>query len=131
MVKVVGMIHSGLRVDPSDQTIEAVREFYGDILGLEADPSRPQIPGVPGFWFNVGPNQIHIMGARDASPIALEPGKDPTLPHVALVVDDLEAAKAEFARRGIEHWVIGNVVGRQQLFARDPSGNMLEFQQAS
>jgi hypothetical protein len=84
MVKVVGMLHSGLRVDPSDQTIAAVREFYHDVLGLETDAARPTIPGVPGFWFNVGPNQIHIMGAQDTSPIALEPGKDPTLPHVAL-----------------------------------------------
>jgi hypothetical protein len=34
--------------------LEAVQKFYEDVLGLEADPGRPKIPGVPGFWINVG-----------------------------------------------------------------------------
>ena len=53
-------------------------------------------------------------------------------PHVALAVPDIQEAKAELDRMGVEHWVTRGVVGpeSQQIFMYDPFGNMIELHQA-
>ena len=54
------------------KTMSKAQEFYTDLLGLQADSGRPNIPGIPGFWLYVGNDQntaqIHLMGAE--GPIA-------------------------------------------------------------
>jgi hypothetical protein len=51
---------------------------------------------------------------------------------VALAVPDIQEAKAELDRMGVEHWVTRGVVGpeSQQIFMYDPFGNMIELHQA-
>jgi hypothetical protein len=67
-----------------------------DVLGLEADSGRPKIPGVPGYWINVGQGgQIHLIGGKQPSPLAKGLGQDPTIPHVALTVADIKETKAD------------------------------------
>ncbi len=128
-MKVIGILHPALRVDPSEEAIAAAHAFYAGLLGLAVDPRRPTVPTFPGFWFNVGAQQIHIMGARGVSPLAQAPDRDPAQPHLALAVDDLPAAKQELTDHGVAFWTV-NLVGAEQVFLHDPAGNLIELQQA-
>ena len=95
-IRVLEIHHHAVRIDSEPPKVEAVREFYADVLGLDADPGRPTIPGVPGFWINVSQGgQIHLIGSQQPSPLAKGPGQDPTISHVALAVADIQETKAE------------------------------------
>ncbi len=118
-VKVLELHHHGIRVGPSPTDVKKAYGFYHDVLGLDADQGRPVIPTIDGFWMDVGGTaQIHLMGV--------------SRPHVALAVPDIQEAKAELDRMGVEHWVTRGVVGpeSQQIFMYDPFGNMIELHQA-
>ena len=132
-VRVLELHHHGIRVGPSADEVAKARKFYGDVLGLEHDPGRPQIPTIDGYWMDVGGTaQIHLMGVDGQSKFAESPGKDPSHPHVALAVADIQEAKAELERMGVSFWVTRGVVGpeSQQIFMHDPFGNMIELHQA-
>jgi catechol 2,3-dioxygenase-like lactoylglutathione lyase family enzyme len=132
-VKVLELHHHGIRVGPSLSDVNKAYGFYHEVLGLEADPGRPVIPTIEGFWMDVGGTaQIHLMGVNGQSKFAQGPDKDPSRPHVALAVADVQEAKAELDRMGIEHWVTVGAVGpeSQQIFMLDPFGNMVELHQA-
>jgi catechol 2,3-dioxygenase-like lactoylglutathione lyase family enzyme len=134
-IRIVELHHHGIRVGTSPEELERARHFYEDILGMEPDPQRPEIPNAPGFWMYVGPRdqrtQIHLLGAVGISPIARSEREDPTLPHVALAVEDIQEAREELARLGIWHWTITGLVGPQseQVFLKDPFGNIIELHQ--
>lgn len=134
-IKVVELHHHGIRIGTTDQDVTSAREFYGDVLGLEADAGRPDIPGIPGLWMYVGQGkqttQLHLMGATGQSPAARSDKEDPTLPHVALAVEDIDDARRELEQRGIWHWTIQGLVGQgsDQVFVRDPFGNVIELHQ--
>lgn len=134
-IKVVELHHHGIRIGMSDDDVNKADAFYGDVLGLEKDTGRPTIAGIPGLWMYVGrgeqTTQIHLFGAEGQSPAAKSPEKDPTLPHVALAVEDIEEARAELEARGIWHWTIEGLVGdnSDQIFMRDPFGNVIELHQ--
>jgi hypothetical protein len=72
------------------------------------------------------------MGVEGVSGVAQGPGKDPSHPHVALAVADIQEAKKELDRMGVEYWVSSGVVSAQsqQIFMYDPFGNMVELHQA-
>ncbi len=131
-IKVLELHHHGIRIGKSDEAVEQAREFYGDVLGLQRDTGRPTIPGIPGFWMYVGDAaQIHLMGAEGMSPVARSEKEDPTIPHVALAVEDIQEAKRDLDERGIWYWQIEGLVGQgsDQVFVRDPFGNVIELHQ--
>lgn len=131
-IRVVEIHHHAVRIQGDAADLEANLGFYQGLLGLAPDERRPSIPGVPGFWINVGETgQIHLMGGSLPSPLAKGPGKDPAVPHVALAVADIAAAKAELEARGVPYWSLSGVVGPQaeQVFLRDPNGNVVELHQ--
>ena len=132
MARVTQLMHHAIRIGKSDEDLRRAERFYGEILGLEQDPNRPYVPGIPGFWYNVGPNQIHLMGSDDAEPRVIFPqGKpgDPTVPHVALMVDNLDEMRRKLQAEGIEFWEVSALTGVPQLFVRDPFGNQIELQE--
>ncbi len=134
-IKVVELHHHGIRIGTAPEEVEKARQFYTDVLGLQIDPGRPNIPSIPGFWLYVGhgenTTQIHLMGATGMSPIARSEKEDPTLPHVALAVENIQEAREELERRGIWHWRIQGLVGEHsdQVFVQDPFGNVIELHQ--
>jgi catechol 2,3-dioxygenase-like lactoylglutathione lyase family enzyme len=131
-VKVLELHHHGIRVGPSPEAVATARKFYGDVLGLDHDPGRPTIPTIDGYWMDVGGTaQIHLMGVDGLSKFAKGPGQDPSHPHVALAVADIQETKKELDRLGVEYWVAESVVGPQslQIFMKDPFGNMIELHQ--
>src|SRR5437867_5663151 len=73
-IKVLELHHHGIRIGKSADDVSKAQEFYTDLLGLQADAGRPNIPGIPGFWLYVGNDQntaqIHLMGAEGRSPVA-------------------------------------------------------------
>src|SRR4051794_28969799 len=104
-IRVIELHHHAVRINGDEADLKANLEFYHDLLGLNPDERRPNIPGVPGFWINIGEvGQIHLMGGQQPSPLAKGEGKDPTTSHVALAVADIAEAKAELDRRGTPYW---------------------------
>ncbi len=131
-IRVLEIHHHAIRVDSDRPTLDAVQNFYQGVLGLGVDPGRPTIPGVPGFWINIGEgSQIHLIGGAQPSPLAKGPGQDPTIPHVALAVADIQETKAELERQGIKYWSMTGINGpeAEQVFVNDPCGNMIELHQ--
>ncbi len=131
-VKVLELHHHGIRVGSSESEVKTALAFYHDVLGLAPDPGRPHIPTIDGYWMDVGGTaQIHLMGVNGQSKFAEGPGKDPSHPHVALAVPDIQEAKKELEQLGVSFWVSRGVVGpeSQQIFMHDPFGNMIELHQ--
>lgn len=130
-IKVLGLHHCGVRVAPA--ATQAVARFYSEVLGLPADPGRPDVPGVPGYWLDAGEHaQLHLIGAGGRL-VDLGGGLDPSEPHVALAVPDVAAAQAELERHGVPYGVLAgrNGPGSEQIFLRDPAGNLIELHAAS
>ena len=134
-IKVLELHHHGIRIGTSPEDVEKARNFYTNVLGLETDAGRPVFRGIPGFWMYVGNEQhsaqIHLMGAEGRSPMARSDLEDPTIPHVALAVEDIAEAKRELDSQGIWYWQIQGLVGNysDQVFVRDPCGNVIELHQ--
>jgi catechol 2,3-dioxygenase-like lactoylglutathione lyase family enzyme len=131
-IKVLELHHHGIRIGTSEEAVQQARQFYTEVLGLQADPGRPNIRGIPGFWLYTGDTaQIHLMGAEGRSPVARSDQEDPTIPHVALAVENIQEAREELDRRGIWYWQISGLVGQysDQVFVRDPFGNVIELHQ--
>src|SRR5262245_20872533 len=69
-IKVLELHHHGIRMGTSEEAVQKARQFYTEVLGLQSDPGRPNIRGIPGFWLYVGDAaQIHLMGAEGRSPV--------------------------------------------------------------
>lgn len=132
-IKILELHHHAVRTGGSQEQADRTMAFYSDVLGLGADPGRPRIPGIPGYWVDVGGRaQVHLMGVEGDSRFARGPGQDPAMPHVAFAVEDIVAARSELDRMGTTYWVAEGIVGpeSQQVFMHDPAGNMIELHQA-
>lgn len=131
-VKVVEIHHHAVRIASEPATLDALESFYDRTLGLKRDTGKPEIPGIPGMWINVGEvGQLHLIGGPLPSRLAQSPDKDPTLPHVALGVEDIAATRAELDRLGADYWSLKGVTSpdAEQLFLKDPCGNVIELHQ--
>jgi catechol 2,3-dioxygenase-like lactoylglutathione lyase family enzyme len=105
--------------------LEQARGFYRDVLGLAESPRSLNFPG---YWFQIGEFQLHIMqcdGWRSPCP---RPDKWGRNPHLALQVDDLDALKMRLTEQGCPIQMSSS--GRAALFTQDPSGNIVEVGQA-
>ncbi|HLJ62824.1 MAG TPA: VOC family protein [Stellaceae bacterium] len=106
--------------------LEATKDFYAEILGLEAGP-RPPL-SFPGFWLYCGENAvIHLVPEEGA----IGSGKSPdtgNFDHVAFTAGDFEGMRAMLNARGVkfrERNVPGAAV--RQLFFTDPNNVMIEL----
>jgi hypothetical protein len=103
-IHVVEIHHHAIRIDGSEAGLAASLYFYQGLLGLAPDGGRPPLPGIPGFWINVGETgQIHLIGGEQPSRLAKWPDKDPVVPHVALAVTEVADAKAELGGRNVPY----------------------------
>ena len=134
-IKIKKLLHIGVRVDPDENSINEANPFYSDVLGLQIDTQRPEITGIPGFWVNISDGdrtqQVHVMGATGASPVSRSRTEDPTRMHIAFAVESIDAARSFLAKKRVEYWEYGGLVGQAspQIFFEDPCGNMIELQQ--
>ena len=134
-IKIKKLLHIGVRVDPDENSITEANAFYSDVLGLQIDTQRPEITGIPGFWVNISDGdrtqQVHVMGATGASPVSRSRTEDPTRMHIAFAVESIYAARSFLAKKRVEYWEYGGLVGQAslQIFFEDPCGNMIELQE--
>ena len=129
MIKTTEFSHVAVRVTD----VEKSKNFYEQVIGLKTIP-RPQIK-IPGEWYGVGNNQLHIIGGAPRT------GIDPTGPHMAIEVEDFDATKAKVEELGIPYLDGAAMVSRmtpeaqkmvgRQLWIQDPDGNVIELRQSS
>jgi len=110
-------------VNTNDADLDEMVGFYRDVLGL-GDRARPDIPGIPGHWHEVGDQELHLVGAPPSGDAI-----DTTGHHYCVAVDDLDGAIAELDARGIDY--VRAVQGDDvvQIWINDPAGNTIELQQ--
>ncbi len=104
--------HSSIRV----ADLARSRAFYEGLLGL-SQIERPNF-GFPGVWYGIGTGQLHLIQG-EAKPMPL----DPSGPHFAIAVADLDEARRELAAAGAEVLDPGGL----QLWVHDPDGYTVEL----
>ncbi len=102
-------------------------DFYHGILGMPADPARPDL-GYPGAWLTVGEQQIHLLELPNPDPVTGRPPHGGRDRHVALSIRDLDGLRRRLDEAGVGYTLSKS--GRRALFCRDPDGNALEFIEA-
>jgi catechol 2,3-dioxygenase-like lactoylglutathione lyase family enzyme len=93
-MKPITLHHSSIRVSDVARAVE----FYEGLLGLRAIP-RPDF-GFPGRWYGIGHGQLHLIQG-DAPGGSL----DPSGPHFAIAVEDLDAAAASWRAPAWRRWI--------------------------
>ncbi len=110
-------------VNTNGVALDDMVAFYRNVLGL-GDKPRPDIPGIPGHWHQVGDQELHLVGAApQGTPI------DSTGNHYCVTVADLDAAIAELEALGVEYQRAVQGQGTVQIWISDPAGNTIELQQ--
>jgi glyoxylase I family protein len=100
--------------------VDRSRQFYEGLLGL-TPTQRPDF-GFPGRWYQLGEGQLHLIQRERTGP-AGNTSIDPTDPHFAVQVDDLDAMRRRIQTAGLEMLDFG----AEQLWVRDPDGNTVEL----
>src|SRR5215470_2117629 len=130
MIKTMELNHSAFRISNVDKS----REFYEKVLGLKPLP-RPNF-SFGGMWYGVGECAIHLIVSKKHD------GPDPTGPHIAIEVDDLDATKESLKKMGVQFLdgdkmtMLGDLseedrrrLGRQ-IWVLDPDGNTVELRKS-
>ena len=140
-----GLHHVGITVNDLDASIR----FYHDVLGLEFsnEPSpwfdSPELGpavGVPGAALRqvsllLGDTMLELLEYKSPPSETQKPllSNNVGASHVAFLVDDIQAKKAELERKGIEFYSDVNVVeegvlaGWRWVYFEDPDGYPLEL----
>ena len=117
MIQVEGYHHVTIFV----RDLERTRKFYDTVLGLR-EIDRPPIR-FKGCWFAIGELQLHVVvdDRRTDDPLFSDDR------HFALAVSAFDQVPDKLERLGIPFH--GGSTGRvQQIFFRDPDGNLIELQ---
>jgi glyoxylase I family protein len=120
-MKITGILHATFLASDLARS----RGFYETVLGLRADPNRPQM-SYDGVWYDIAPNQqIHLMVLPDPESGLQRPAHGGRDRHVALRVSNIAKLIARLDQAGIAYTISQS--GRRAVFCRDPDGNALEF----
>lgn len=114
------MLHASLII----ADVERSRRFYCDILNMEIAPERPDL-GFPGFWLNIGAQQIHLLQVPNPDPVSDRPAHGGRDRHTAIQVASFNTLVHTLDTHNIPYTLSRS--GRSALFCRDPDGNALEF----
>ncbi len=100
---------------------ERAAAFYRDVLGLQevAIPSTFPSAGLRVRWLRTGNQYVHLYISPEAD------SKSPR--HMALHVDDAQAARAYFSSKGIAVRETVAIPGADRFFIADPDGNRIEL----
>lgn len=110
--------HVSIHANDMEQSLR----FYMDVFGMERLPSPNFSQHVE--WLRLGEQQLHLF-------LRAEPA--PELHHIALDVDDFEAAYLKAKELGLlDEQAFGAAVrelpdGAVQMYIRDPAGNLVEI----
>ena len=99
----------------------AVRQFYGDLLGLVEVEKPLELKARGGVWYRLGPGAVLLhVGVEDQPPDA---GRH----HVGLRVGDVAGARTALQAAGVRTGDAPRVSGMPRFYAWDPFGNQIEF----
>ncbi len=118
-MSVVGLHHVQIAC-PADSE-DALRSFYGELVGLPEIPKPSALAARGGVWFRVGQHELHC-GVEEAFVPARKA-------HPAIAVTDVVALGATLATAGCALTWDANVPGVRRFHTSDPVGNRVEFQQ--
>ena len=116
--------HVNLRA--SAETIERLRRFYVDVVGLR-EGARPTFrSGSRGYWLYAGEIAVlHLLIARDGGASVQPSG---VFNHLAFDCDDLETTRTRLNATGIAYETdIVDELHQVQLFLTDPVGIGVEL----
>jgi predicted enzyme related to lactoylglutathione lyase len=120
-VSVLGLHHVQVAMPAGSE--DAMRAFYGDVLGLSEIPRPTALAVRGGIWFAVGAQQLHCGVEMPFAP-ALKA-------HPCLLVADIDAAAARVGDAGGEIRWETSIPGIRRFHTHDPVGNRVEVQQVS
>lgn len=114
-----GVDHVSLNVSDLGPTTA----FYTDVIGLRLIEERPNLP-VDGSWLECPDGrQVHL--------VVMEGHEAPKGQHFAFGVSDLDVTVDALQAAGVKTGKIIDIPnGARQTFCKDPSGNLVEFNQA-
>src|SRR3954447_12251672 len=131
MLRPMRLDHGSLPVSDAPRALV----FSAGALGLPEVP-RPPTFDAPGAWLQAGDQQIHLVGeAEPGRARTMQPGYDREEivigynSHLALVVDDLDAALERARAHGVEPpgEIIARGDGGRRTFATAPDGHVIEL----
>lgn len=103
-------------------TQDAVRAFYGGLLGLEEKSPPSSLSHRQLVWFAAGEGEMELHFMPDPNP---PDGTDRR--HICLVVEDLEEYRGRLTQAGVTIIPADPIPFRPRFFCRDPFGNLLEL----
>lgn len=117
-IRISHYLHTAILVSDLTQA----EQFYGNVLGLTRVDRPLKYPGV---WYQLGAVQVHLIVDSSQRPSLQNSEKWGRNPHLALAVEDLEAARTYLINQG--YAVQPSASGRPALFTQDPDGNVIEL----
>ena len=110
------------------EDLEATRDFYVDVLGLEVG-ERPPFE-FPGYWLYLGDQAVVHLASKDpgASRASAGDGGTGAIDHIAFEASGLADMTSRLKARGLpvrQRIVPGS--GLRQLFIQDPNGVTIEL----
>ena len=119
-----GIGHANFRAPAA--TIERLRRFYVDVVGLREGPRPVFRSGSRGHWLYAGERAIVHLTIAAVSEIA--PRHQGCFNHLAFDCDDLESTRARLDAVGIEYETdVVDELHQVQLFLTDPAGIGVEL----
>ena len=119
------MIYKGIEHTAiAAQNTSALCEWYCNTFGFEVAYKNQKSP--PTYFVKLGMGLIELIPAGETQRVARE-NTDPGLSHMAICVNDFDAAVAELQGKGIAVENIREASGGVKVgFLEDPEGNLLQ-----
>lgn len=115
---IIGYNHAQVTAPPGSD--EAIRHFYGQVLGLSEMPVPESMRAHRLIWFRVGNLELHVGQEEGVD-------RNKTKAHLAFEVDDIDQWRRRLAEQGIETFNQPLIPGYDRLHLKDPFGNRVEI----
>lgn len=115
--RLVGVHHVQLAAPPGSE--QALRDFYGGVLGMTEVPKPPELAARGGAWFRAGELELHLGIEEDFRPARKA--------HPGLLVADLPAYADRLAGLGVGVEWDDRFPGFRRCYVSDPHGNRIEL----
>jgi catechol 2,3-dioxygenase-like lactoylglutathione lyase family enzyme len=116
-VSLVGLHHVQLSAPRGSE--DALRAFYGGLLGMVEVAKPPVLAARGGAWFRSGALELHLGVEDDFGPARKA--------HPGLLVEDLDGMADRLRAAGVDVDWDDNFPGYRRCYVHDPHGNRLEL----
>jgi catechol 2,3-dioxygenase-like lactoylglutathione lyase family enzyme len=116
-VSLVGLHHVQLSAPRGSE--DALRAFYGGLLGMVEVAKPPVLAARGGAWFRSGALELHLGVEDDFRPARKA--------HPGLLVEDLDGMADRLRAAGVDVDWDDNFPGYRRCYVHDPHGNRLEL----